>query len=333
MLDVILKVVLDKDLIFVLSHSNTSGHLFIFSNSGKFIRQIGKQGRGPGEYSSIIDFSIDKIGKRIYMIDSMGNLLIYSFSGEYINREIIHSEPSSVVWWNNQLYFLQCWPTYFRNNGFALTIKDPDHKKPDLTLLNRQYIKFDKIIQNVMFYNNHTFSANNENSITLLESKFDTLYTISAQGDIKPKYVIELKNKIPQNIFFIDDYNAAYKKYSSYDQIIETSHYIILKVLFKSEFYLYLYNKDNGKLLKQNTNKLTQHIYNDYDGGLSFSPKGLADLNVIYAVQSSLKIESKLAEETKTVIKNPGANSNLKELVKNSDKNDNPTIVFVTLKP
>lgn len=332
MLDRIRKVVLDKDLIFILSSSSPSGHLFIFSNTGKFIRQIGKQGRGPGEYSSIIDFSIDKKGKRIYLIDTMGNLFIYGFSGEYINREKVLSEPAGVCYSDNHLFFLQCWPTYFQNNGFAITVRDPDHKKPDLKLINRQYIKFDKIIQDVLFYINFSLSANNENSITLLESKFDTLYSITAQGVVRPEYVIDLKNKMPQNIFFIDDYTAAHKKYNTYDQIIETSSYIIMIVVSKQEFYLYLYNKNNGELLRQNTNKLTQFIYNDYDGGLSFSPGGLADLNVIYAVQSSSKIERKLAEEPMIRIKNPGANSNLKELVKNSDENDNPTLVFLTLK-
>lgn len=333
MLDLILKVVTDQDLIFIHSHTNPSGYLFIFSNTGKFIRQIGKQGRGPGEYSSISDFTIDRINKRIYLLDSMGNLFIYSFSGEFINKENIKSRPSSIVYFNKQLFFLQCWPTYFQNNGMALTIKDLNHKKSDVTLLNRRYIKFDKTKQNVLYYPNHTFTAQADNSITLLECKFDTLYSISAEGDIQPKYVIDLKNKMPQNLFFINEYDDAIKKYGNYDQIIETSQYIFLKVLHKSEFYLYLYNKTDGKLLKQNTNKLTQYIYNDYDGGLSYSFKGLADLNVAYCIQSSTRLKNKLSQESKTMIKNPKANSYLKELVRDSDENDNPTLVFITLKP
>ncbi len=332
MLDMITKVTLDNDLIFVLAHSNPFGHLFIFSSTGKFIRQIGKQGRGPGEYSSIIDFTLDKEGKQIYFLDTMGNLFIYNYSGTYVKRENILTKPSNIVYFDKKLLLLHCWPTYFQNNGFALTLKDLEHNAPDITLIDRKYIKFDKIIQDVLYYPNHSFSINNQNKVTLLEVKFDTLYEISSKGNVTPDYIINLKNKMPQNIFFSKEYNDAIKKYSTYS-VMETKHYLLLKVLYESEFYIYFYNKDNGELLKQKTNKLTQNIYNDYDGGLSFSPQGSADINIIYSVQTTLKIKNKLTDDGNHIIKNPKANSYLKEEIKNANENDNPVLVLLTLKP
>lgn len=92
MIDQVMKVLVDNNLVFVHSHSNPAGHLFIFSNSGKFIRQIGKQGRGPGEYSSVHDFTIDRENKKIYLIDSMGKLFVYDYSGKCLKTEKIVSE-------------------------------------------------------------------------------------------------------------------------------------------------------------------------------------------------------------------------------------------------
>ena len=333
MVDRILKVLIDKDKLFVLSHSGPACHLFIFSETGKFIRQIGRQGRGPGEYSSVHDFTLDRENKKIYFIDSMGKLFIYDYSGKCLKTEKNVSEPSGITYYNKHLFMVQAWPTFFLINGFAVTIKDLEQQKPDLKLINRKYIKFDKLIQDVVFDSNFWFSGNNQNCVTLIEAKFDTLYHISVDGKIEAKYLFDLKNKTPQNLYFLQEYNDAIKKYSNYSLIIETENFIILRILHKSQFYLYLFNKNTGKLLKQNTNMLKQNIYNDYDGGLPFTPRGLVDKNVIFAIQSPSKIKEKLENPDKLMIKNTAAYTYIKDLIKDAEITDNPILVFVTLRP
>jgi hypothetical protein len=333
MLDQIMKVLVDNNLVFVHSHSNPAGHLFIFSNSGKFIRQIGKQGRGPGEYSSVHDFTIDRENKKIYLIDSMGKLFVYDYSGKCLKTEKIVSEPSGITYYNKHLFMVQSWPTYFLNKGFAVTIRDLEQNKPDLKLINRKYIKFDKQIQDVVYNSNFWFSSNNQGSVSLIEAKFDTLYHISTDGKIEPRYLFDLTNKTPQNLFFVQEYDDALTKYSSYSLIIETDNYIILRILHRSQFYLYFFNKNTGKLLKQNTNMLKQNIYNDYDGGLPYTPRGLADKNVIFAIQSPSKIKEKLENPDKLMIKNTAAYTFIKDLTKDAEITDNPILVFVTLRP
>jgi hypothetical protein len=333
MIDQVRKVLIDNDLVFVLSHTNPVAHLFIFSNTGKFIRQIGKQGRGPGEYSSVHDFALDRKNKKIYLIDSMGKLYVFDYSGNCLKTEIIASRPSGIAYCNNNLFLLQTWPTYFLNYGFAVTIKDLEQNKPDLKLINRKYIKFNKQIQDVLYYDNFWFSNNNQNQVSLIEAKFDTLYHISVDGKLDAKYIFDLKNKTPRDIFFVQEYEDALNKYSSYSLIIETVNCIILRVLYKSQFYLYFFNKNTGRLLKQNTNMLKQNIYNDYDGGLPFTPMGLADKNVIFAIQNQLKIKEKLENPDKKMIKNIEAFNYLKNLTLDAKITDNPILLFVTLKP
>ena len=333
MIDQVMKVLVDNTLVFVHSHSNPAGHLFIFSNSGKFIRQIGKQGRGPGEYSSVHDFTLDRENKKIYFIDSMGKLFVYDYSGKCLKTEIIVSDPSGITYYNKHLFMVQSWPTYFLNNGFAVTIRDLEQNTPDLKLINRKYIKFDKQIQDVVYNSNFWFSSNNQSSVSLIEAKFDTLYYISVEGKIEAKYLFDLTNKTPQNLFFVQEYDDALTKYSSYSLIIETDKYIILRILHRSQFYLYFFNKNTGKLLKQNTNMLKQNIYNDYDGGLPFTPRGLADKDVIFAIQSPSKIKEKLENPDNLMIKNTAAYSYIKDLTKDAEITDNPILVFVTLRP
>jgi hypothetical protein len=103
-------------------------------------------------------------------------------------------------------------------------------------------------------------------------------------------------------------------------------------VVHRSEFYLYFINKNTGKLLKQNTNKLKQNIYNDIDGGLQFNPRGLADKNVLFAIQSASKVKEKLVNPDKLMIKDPATHTYLKNLTKDAEITDNPILVFVSLK-
>lgn len=58
--------------------------LFLFNKQGKFIKMIGRQGKGPGEYIDPDDISIDRENKKIYVLDSQTqNVLKYSGNGTF----------------------------------------------------------------------------------------------------------------------------------------------------------------------------------------------------------------------------------------------------------
>jgi hypothetical protein len=65
---------------------NSTNKLFLFSKDGKFIRQIGKYGKGPGEYLRIVHFIVVK--DTIY-ISSTGkqSLLIYNIDGNFLKEK------------------------------------------------------------------------------------------------------------------------------------------------------------------------------------------------------------------------------------------------------
>jgi hypothetical protein len=59
--------------------------LFIYNKDGKFVRQIGAQGQGPGEYTDLYDFCLDTQKREIYLLSSSGKVLIYNFDdGKFI---------------------------------------------------------------------------------------------------------------------------------------------------------------------------------------------------------------------------------------------------------
>lgn len=93
------------DYIFILDKSYK--RLYCFDKDGKYIRRIGSVGSGPGEYSSISDFTIDNEGI-IYILDrSDYKILLYTISGEYkhsISFENIDGNSGHIQHYKNFLY-------------------------------------------------------------------------------------------------------------------------------------------------------------------------------------------------------------------------------------
>lgn len=71
-------VFLTDSLIFV----SDNDRLLKFDKNGKFIKQIGTKGRGPGEYPNLGNFQIDEGNKEIFVISSR-IVLIYDFNGNF----------------------------------------------------------------------------------------------------------------------------------------------------------------------------------------------------------------------------------------------------------
>lgn len=83
MLSYILKsnVDLPGDRIFILSNFN----IYIFTSSGKYLSKL-KLGRGPGEITQIISFSLNTTKKLIYAIDNAIKLCVFDYDGNMINN-------------------------------------------------------------------------------------------------------------------------------------------------------------------------------------------------------------------------------------------------------
>ncbi len=61
--------------------------MYLFEGNGKFIKTIGRKGKGPGEYIQLMDFDIDKYGN-VYLYDNgKKNLIVFDNYGKLI-REI-----------------------------------------------------------------------------------------------------------------------------------------------------------------------------------------------------------------------------------------------------
>ena len=52
---------------YIFVYNGKTSEIFQFNRDGKFIRKIGREGNGPGEYSLITELGIDESNKRLYI--------------------------------------------------------------------------------------------------------------------------------------------------------------------------------------------------------------------------------------------------------------------------
>lgn len=86
------KVVPCKDGYFVFD--NLQPALYLFDESGEFVREIARKGNGPGEFQLISDFIINEKEDRITLLSPYGFLLKYDWAGNYIDKIILPVKPN-----------------------------------------------------------------------------------------------------------------------------------------------------------------------------------------------------------------------------------------------
>jgi hypothetical protein len=78
------KIIYTSEYFFVHADDN----LYQFNTYGQFVRKISALGKGPGEYLTIFDVSVDEISGQIYIYDNSNQkVLIYNMLGEYLGQK------------------------------------------------------------------------------------------------------------------------------------------------------------------------------------------------------------------------------------------------------
>jgi hypothetical protein len=328
----IAKLIVSDSILLIKSPYTDYNRLLMFNVDGGFIKEIGSYGRGPGECLSVFDFTVNKIEKLIYILDSMGKFLVYDYSGKYIKTVSFDSRPTNILYHNGAIFLFNAWPDYSLNNGFGITIMPTGKGEKPIYLLNRKSIKAQRA-RDVLIYANYFFGVNNDNSVSFFEAKFDTLYNINTKFQIQPKLVFQLVNDLPRDLLTTDDYRLALKKHNTHSSFLEVNNFLFFTVITPkpSKKYLYTVNKLSGEISKHYIDDSKTYIYNDVDGGLSFNPQGVAEQGVLYSTFDCYQLKEYLKDKTGH-LNDPIKLNYFNKLVQNSDISDNPIIMLVTVK-
>jgi hypothetical protein len=302
--------------------------LYQFSNTGKFIRKIGKNGNGPGEYGNVFGFTVLPDKNEILLVAYPSKkILVYNIeSGEFkrsfsvkfrnfssiiefpnnqITFHIANAAPNSNDMNENRLYFTD-------SNGISLD------SIPSSGIRKEGNIAGDLI----SMYK----STNNLFYMTFLT---DTLYLVSEDKQRKPYAIFNMgKFKTDPEIKLTPELLETDKHKLMPVQLEETPSYFFITFMkgFKSEQLLYgIYNKNENNLNFIEYGK--EGIQNDLDSGLPFWPKHVINNSTLVSYLDAYKI----IEFKQTPTNAQTAFCKL-ERIEKIKENDNPVLMLVKLK-
>jgi hypothetical protein len=360
LIDQISGVVLTEEFIFLQTLQN----VLKFSREGKYISQIGSQGRGPGEYPGLRNISIDNEKERVFIYPNwIRELLFYTFNNKYQNKISLfgsYFDLALTVFYIGNDHFIASgvgiWPGEFLEEMFLVALLDSTGKivsKVDSPLMQSA----DYLNNNNLFYVG-TYPPSYYDSIGLsIGWGCDTIYAVSHHG-IEPRYILGYgRYDAPFEIkygysFDQDERERIMEKRYGYIWVtrapIETRDYLFLQFSFNDNLYLAAYSKQSGQTLvfsekgtvrsglvdySRRHNIESFGFKNDLDGGLNFYPRWTnLNSNVWITSYNAFDLMTKLDEIRKRDPENLKNNERLIQLIETLDENDNPVLVVAHLK-
>lgn len=283
--------------LYVLDTQGAKGVL-VFDESGKFIKKIGQNGNGPGEYLQPNYFQIDSINKEIEILSYL-KISYYTLNGEFLRDLNIDIEAMQYYKTNNNYYF-----PLMGSKEYNLI--QTDHKGKQ----KNQYIKaeYDMIMRSepLCFVQN--------SNIMLMYRPFLS-YKL---------YEITDDDAIPARVVDFGKYNFVKEKYDALTTMeqmkfnscktnvnqaiifryVENKTFIHIVYNVSSTYFYYIFNKETGNSLNFKRSSLVQEY--ETDG----SPLWLVyyDDNYFYYVIESYRFKS--TKQIKDFLMKLGLNEN-----------------------
>jgi hypothetical protein len=190
-----------NDLIFILDAQQDMG-VYIFNKTGKFIRKIGKIGRGPGEYLTVSDFTIDQDNDNIYLLDCDANKIYkYKITGEFeasIALKNTNIQSFHLQYNNGNLYTDVNY--LFENeteNGYVIQEIDTATGKQKARWLDSY--KYNKNWNGALQRADESFFySRNQESFKFVHFFMNTIISFS-ENSVEPAFILKDKDWITQN--------------------------------------------------------------------------------------------------------------------------------------
>ncbi len=295
------KIIID-DYIYVSAREG----LFVFAENGKFIRSIGKKGRGPGEYNSIVDFDINNETVAILEI-TQHKILLYKNDGTYLKSIVYQNINNKLFITGNSCYVFNSDPPDFwghSDSGILLDIYDNNegyktvrNKNSDLPSCCRNSYKF----RDVVFFR---------------QSLNDTIFSL-VNDEVSAKYIIDLGKYKPKNAFGnVNDVS----KVINCSKISETDRFLFLRLSDWNKMSSFcIYNKVENNLKVINA----EGFQNNLDKGTSIFPE---------QITNNMFVRTLWYHQISDLVDKNKAGKNLTEIFKRMDLNSNPVLMLVKLK-
>lgn len=249
--------------------------LLSFDFEGNFLVKYGNQGRGPGEYIRVDNYSICEESKKVYIHSAANRKIIsFSFDGSIIDETSLSMVPNAVFCYNGKFVCvsLRGWREVDAE-GYAITILNQDgsvYKR----LIDRREDKR-KNHDGITGMVNVNYAGDN---LYLFEADYSMLWIINKDFNIAGSRSVhfyqgrEALESWVVNQRALQNYNFAEVKWIEYSVL--TERYLFFQTYYGGRHYIvYDLNADNG---------YSYEIRNNFDEGPNFWPTGATSGGKLY---------------------------------------------------
>lgn len=246
----------------ILLACNFQNKVYLFNRDGSFNRNIGRIGKGPGEFLSLSYCIFDSSQEHIIILDQKSQKLIkYSVENDLI-KEVKVSENISTLFVDRMCEI--------DDKHFALIVRRPVVPVEDfhsilifdfdLNQVGRQLPRTNDESLCLPKLSYHHFSRGSSGTL-FYEAVFDTVYLINSSGPAKPLYHL----KISENHLQFDDFRlrsqVPWKSRATVWSVYELDNYLFIPATNCMNSFLVVYDKKTRETYSVNS------TINCQDGG------------------------------------------------------------------
>jgi hypothetical protein len=295
--------------------------LLLFGISGKFIRQIGSAGRGPGEYSKVADFIVDGKSREIYVLSSR-LVLIYDFNGklkrdfkiEFPCNQFIMTDRNSLMFHPFNLSMPSTGPVY----SLYKTDKTGVVSAKIINTLKRVNRGISVPTSPLYMYNGIPH---------FMEFGIDTLYTFNNLVKKPYAFINSGKMKMEPDPTMAEVPGLKGKIWISDISEITKSMFIKVWWNMSDSISSCIFDKSSSVFtaLKENG------FVNDIDGGMTFWPKRIQNDNTLIDYTDSFTLIQSVNKSTQAAVKVKDIKKadQLRALVKQLNETSNPVLIIL----
>ncbi len=308
----------------------------LFSRSGKFIRTIGKIGKGPGEYDFDTYFRLNREDNIICVWNAMrGVIMEFDLEGRFINEIKPECKPGGFGYVGNNVFV-----TSQNNIRYADSIV-PRFVVFDQTgaTINRTYVYAKNPLRTgrgITIMLPSFYEAPDGVIINTYEN--DTIFKVFPDGELNPAITWNTGHfKVPYDpLLNYAKYSNEKEKYITNIEGLESESYWMISYQFQGNYNMALLNRSDGSVaVVSNPDEELKGVINDIDGGPSFWPSyyvtaGKFFFCFLYPTQ--LKKWSDEGKFSRENVLFPDDHTRFIEMVENIDLDDNPILMIVKIK-
>jgi hypothetical protein len=230
--------------------------LFVFDKNGKFLRQIGKTGRGTGEYIQVMDFCIDTEKREIYLLDSGSRkMLKYNLdTGEYISSINLPKNdiaPYLITYAYDKLFLkIMHYDQQGENDNLLMEFDFKTGKNTDYISSKKWNLDWRYDV-----YSSYNFFLSKQPPLKYAEMFMNTVFAIE-KDSIYPYFTLNTKNWTRKVTY--EKYDRGLTEAYHIHNYFEYNDYIHLQYDYQLYRYTVVYNKktDEAKIYDFSQNDL-----------------------------------------------------------------------------